>query len=130
VQEIETLLICHARNDTNQWPVLRILNTKLIQQIDLTALFASQVLGGVIRDQPRILFGIPLSVVHAVEDAVQVRCTILKNALQSATKFRGANLLAVLFADGRQFVRKYDASLEYINVAVKLQLFRVVKFSG
>ena len=100
VQQIETFLIRHARDDSNQRSVLRVLNTKLIQQIDLALLLASQVLGGIVGNQPRILFRIPLSVVHTVENPRQVGCTLVKNAFQSATKLHGSDLLAILFTDG------------------------------
>ena len=73
----------------------------------------------------RIVTRIPRLVIHAVDDATQHIAAVSQNALQTAPQRRALDFLGVLRADRVDRIRKDDARLEQVQVAVELHLVPV-----
>src|SRR6266481_955118 len=119
--EIKALLRHEARDDYHP-PRAGFGDSKFLQQIALTLLFAVKVLARVRLRDEFVFFRRPLVVIHAIEDAGQRAGAAAQHAFESKTVFAGLDLLCVFFADRSEVVGKYESAFQEIHLAPKLEL--------
>ena len=80
--------------------------------------------------QVRIVSGVPLGVVDAVDDAGQLAGALQQYALQAKAEVQRLNLACIHRADRVEQIGKHQAGLEKVEKAVKFQEFVSEKMPG
>src|SRR5262249_44183492 len=119
--QVEALLRGEARNNADKGPARIRRQSEFGEQRQFALLLARKIVCGVIVRDQRIVFGVPLVVIHAVDDSIN-RPVFAKESVQAESILRRLDLSRVTLADGAYRVAPGNSSLEQIELAVKLQL--------
>ena len=121
-EQVEALLSGQPRHHADQRQVqVRGRKVERRQQVCLAGALARQVAGRVIGGDLRIGGGVPLAVVHAVEDSPDRIAARLQDAIQCEAQLRRLDLARVGRAHGRDRIAQQNATFEQVDVAEKLQ---------
>ncbi len=117
-QQIEPLLIGQAGDDGNEGMFIQgPRKLKFLQKILLAFYLSREILFVVVGRNEGIGLGIPLLVIGAIEDAVEILAPIAEDTVQPAAKFRGLNLPAVVKAYSIDDVGKDDSRLQEVDLS-------------
>lgn len=81
-----------------------------------------EILGGVVGGEIAVGGGIPLAVVDAVENAVQVGGAPAQDGIEAPAEFRRLNLLGIFLAHRGELIGEDDAGFEEVELIVLLHL--------
>ena len=93
-----------------------------VQQVAAALDLPGEVLGGVVGGDVAVGGRVPLGVVDAIEDAVEVGGALAEDIVEAVAEFGSLDLLGVFAADGGEGVGVNDASLEEVEGVVVLEL--------
>ena len=96
-QKVESFLICQPGDHPQKREVLKgRRKIEYLKEILFTFSLSREILGVVAGDQVRVVRGVPILVVHTIEDAVKGLLSLSQDSFQSITVFRGLDLFAIL----------------------------------
>ena len=120
--EVEALHGGEAGDDAeDRGGVGDLLATKGVQQVAAALDLPGEVLGGVVGGDVVVGGRVPLGVVDAIEDAVEVGGALAEDIVEAVAEFGSLDLLGVFAADGGEGVGVDDASLEEVEGVVVLE---------
>ena len=102
-------------------PVRGQVQAEALQQGRLAGLFPVQVVPVIGCGQEGVPVGVPPVIVHPLQDAVELLGPIPEEPLQPEAILRGQDLFPVFGGHGGEQVRKHQAALHEIELAVKFQ---------
>src|SRR6266850_4739662 len=129
-QNVYALLLDQSPNAAEERHVRSDGETEFGLQIQLVRPFAAQIVRGKGILEIRIANGLPLVIVHAVENAGEDRLAMPQKAIEARAELFGGNLSGVARTDSRDRVGVGNAGLETIHLTIEFDSERIEVIPG
>ena len=119
--QVDPFALKEPGGHADERPVRGQIQVEMLQQGGLAGLFPGEVIPVIGRGQEGIPVGVPALIVDPFQNAVELMGPFPEQPLQPEAEFRGQDLFPVFGGYGGQEVRKHQAALHKIELAVKFQ---------